>query len=65
MAIVCLRIDSGIWYKRVPQIEASTKTEQTWDQHGPQMGPIWPEGGGKGQPKINKNMKKKKKRKRK
>ena len=42
------RIDSGIWYKRVTKIETSTKTEQTLDQHRPQMGPIWPSGGGKG-----------------
>ena len=34
----------------------STKTEQKWNQNRPQMRPIWARGG-KGQPKINENMK--------
>ena len=43
----------------------STKTEQKWDPNRPRTGPIWPSGGGKGQPKINTNINKYKKRKRK
>ena len=35
----------------------STKTEQQWDPNRPHTGPIWPSGGGKGQPKINTNIK--------
>ena len=35
----------------------STKTEQKWDPNRPQMGPIWPSGGGRGNRKSTKILK--------
>jgi hypothetical protein len=66
---VCVCVLLTAWVpkssKNLLRSPTSTKTEQKIDQNRPQMGPIWARGGGKGQPKNDKNMKKYKKHKRK
>ena len=53
----CYRIVASLCRFLLRRLTTSTKIKQKWHPNRPPMGPIWSRGGGKGYPKINKNMK--------